>query len=99
MDVRTRVVEEAVRASLVDLYLAFLVELFQRRRQTIDVGALDPSVVLAVGVKDRTAEMREFFVRRYFSIERCRGRDLFALARQQHRVTAAHAESGDADAG
>src|SRR5260370_13989620 len=42
--------------------------------------------------------MREFFVRRYFPIERSRSRDLFALARQQHRVAAAHAESRNADA-
>src|SRR5208282_453310 len=99
MDIGAGVVEKSMRASLVNLDLARLAELFQRRRQPIDVAALNPSVVLAVRVENRAAEMLEFFVRRYFAIERRRGRDFPALARQQDRVAAAHTKSGDADAG
>src|ERR1700722_5374092 len=99
VDVGPSVVEESVRASFVNLDLALLAEFFQRRYQTFDVRPLDPSVVLAVRVKNWTVEMLEFFVRRDFAIERRRGRYFLALARQQQRVTATHAEPRDSDAG
>src|SRR5487761_1672670 len=72
VNVFARIVEESVRASLVDLHLARLAEPLERGREPVDIRALNPSVVLAVGVEDWASEARQSFVGRNFAIERGR---------------------------
>src|SRR6266481_3422013 len=56
VDILARVVEETVRAALVDFHFAALVELLKPRGQPVDVGPRDPSVVLAVCIEYREVE-------------------------------------------
>src|ERR1700722_6484441 len=82
VDAFARIIEEAVRTAGVNLNLAWLVELLQRRSEPINVCALNPSVVFAVGVKNRTSEIFQLVVRRNLAIKCRRCFYILAYARQ-----------------
>src|SRR6516165_5216167 len=91
IDVRTRVVEEAVRATGVDSDFTRLVEFAERAGQPIDILALNPSVIFAISIEDGTLEILQLFVRRNLPIKGGRGLDVTGDAWKRHRITAAHA--------
>src|SRR3989442_15268302 len=62
INVGARVVEESVRAARIGFYFARFVEPFEGAGQPVDVFALNPSVVLAVGIKHRTVHTLQLLV-------------------------------------
>lgn len=54
INVGTRVIEESMRTTRIDLYLAALVESTQGVGKSFDILALDPSVIFAISVEDWT---------------------------------------------